>query len=100
MEKMLNNRRHKKLTKKLEKGQTTSPKDGTNFEKVLIEKMEQHNWTLLIACKICKKKKNAQSLMQTISNSFHMVGRMMNHVTPQITLTDLRFQFANVTHQI
>ena len=57
MEEMLNNRRHKKLTKKLPKGQTTSPKDGTNFEKVLIEKMEQHNWTLLIACKICKKKK-------------------------------------------
>ena len=98
MEEMLNNRRHKKLTKKLPKGQTTSPKDGTNFEKVLIEKMEQHNWTLLVACKI--EKKNAQSLMQTISNSFHMVGRMMNHVTPEITLTDLRFQFANVTHQI
>ena len=57
MEEMLNNRRHKKLTKKLPKGQTTSPKDGTNFEKVLIEKMEQHNWTLLIACKICQKKK-------------------------------------------
>ena len=93
----LNNRRHKKLTKKLSKGQTTSPKDETNFEKVLIEKMEQHNWTLLIACKICKKKKNAQSLMQTISNSFHMVGRMMNHVTLQITLTDLRF---HVTSQI
>ena len=68
MEEMLNNRRHKKLTKKLPKGQTTSPKDGTNFEKVLIEKMER---ALLIACKICKKqkkKKNAQSLMQTISN--------------------------------
>ena len=34
------------------KGQTTSPKDGTNFEKVLIEKMAR---ALLIACKICKK---------------------------------------------
>ena len=98
MEEMLNNRRHRKLTKKLPKGPTTSPKDGTNFEKVLIEKMEQHNWTLLVACKI--EKKNAQSLMQTISNSFHMVGRMMNHVTLQITLTDLRFHFTNVTHQI
>ena len=57
MEEMLNNRRHRKLTKKLPKGPTTSPKDGTNFEKVLIEKMEQHNWTLLVACKIKKKKK-------------------------------------------
>ena len=38
--------------------------------------------------------------MQTISNSFHMVGRMMNHVTLQITLTDLRFHVTNVTHQI
>ena len=100
MEEMLNNRRHKKLTKKLPKGQTTSPKDGTNFEKVLIEKMEQHNWTLLVACKIKKKKKNAQSLMQTISNLFLMVGRMMNHITLQITLTDLRFHFTNVIHQI
>ena len=38
--------------------------------------------------------------MQTISNSFHMVGRMMHHVNLQTTLTDLRFQFSNVTHQI
>ena len=91
MEEMLNNRRHKKLTKKLPKGQTTSPRDGTNFEKALAEKMEQHNWTLLIACKICKKKKkNAQSLMQTISNLFHVVVQMINHLTLQITLTDLR----------
>ena len=81
----LNNRRHKKLTKKLPKGQTTSPKDENNFEKVLIEKMEQHNWTLLIACKICKNPRKTQSLIQTISNSFHMVGRMINHVTLQIT---------------
>ena len=58
MEEMLNNRRHKKLTKKLRKGQTTSPKDGTNFEKVLAEKMEQHNLTLPIACKIFKKEIN------------------------------------------
>ena len=58
MEEMLNSRRHKKLTKKLPKGQTTSPKDGTNFEKVLVEKMEPHNWTLLIASKICKKETN------------------------------------------
>ena len=43
MEELLNNRRHKKLTKKLPKRQTTSPNDGTNFEEVLIEKMEQHN---------------------------------------------------------
>ena len=39
IEEMLNNRRHKKRTKKLSKGQTTSPKDGTNFENVLVEKM-------------------------------------------------------------
>ena len=62
MEETFNNRRHKKLTKKLPKGQTTSPKDETNLEKVLIEKMEQHNWTLLIACKICKKKKKGPEL--------------------------------------
>ena len=62
MEEMLNNRRHKKLTKKLPKGQTTSLKDGTNFEKVLIQKMEQHNWTLLVACKICKKKEKCPEL--------------------------------------
>ena len=43
MEEILNNRRQKKPTKKLLKGQTSSPKDGTNFENVLIEKMEQHN---------------------------------------------------------
>ena len=43
MQKMLNNRRHKKLKKNFPKGQTTSPKDGTNFGKVLKEKMEQHN---------------------------------------------------------
>ena len=34
---------------------SSSPRDETNFEEVLIEKMEQHNWTLLIARKICKK---------------------------------------------
>ena len=42
MKEMLNNRRHKKLTKKLPKGQTTSQKDETNSEKVLVGKMEQH----------------------------------------------------------
>ena len=82
MEEMLNKRRHKKLAKKLPKGQTTSLKDGTNFEKVLIEGMEQHNWTLLIACKICmQQQKNAQSLMQTISNSFHMVMMICGWLT-------------------
>ena len=41
MEEMLKNRRHKKLTKKL--SQTSSLVDGTNFEEVLIEKIEQRN---------------------------------------------------------
>ena len=40
MEEILNNRRHKKVTKKLPKGQTSWSTDGTNFEEVLIEKME------------------------------------------------------------
>ena len=51
--------------------------------------MEQHNWTLLTACKI--RKKDAQSLMQTISNSFHMVGQMMNKNTSSCS--------ANYTHR-
>ena len=56
MEKMINNQMHKKLTKKFTKGQTSSPTCRTNLKQVLIEKTEQHNWALLIACKICKKK--------------------------------------------
>ena len=43
MEEILNNRRHKKLTRKLRKDQASLSKDGTNFEEVLIEKMEQDN---------------------------------------------------------
>ena len=35
--------------KKLAKSQTSSPMDGTNFEEVLMEKIEQRNWTLLRA---------------------------------------------------
>ena len=41
MEEMLKSRRHKKLTKKLP--QTSSPANGTNFEEVFIEKIEQRN---------------------------------------------------------
>ena len=40
MDEMLNKPRHKKLTKKLPKGQTTSLTDGTNFGEVLVEKMK------------------------------------------------------------
>ena len=43
MEEILNNRSHKKRTKNLPKGQTSLSKDRTNFEEVLIEKMEQDN---------------------------------------------------------
>ena len=42
-------------TKTLPKGRTSSPSDGTIFQEVWIEKMEQHNSTLLNACKIWKK---------------------------------------------
>ena len=45
----------KRLVKKWKKCQTSSPTNGSNFEQVLIEKMEQHNWTLLITCKTFKK---------------------------------------------
>ena len=41
--------------KKLPKSQTSPPSDETNVGEVLIKRMKQHNWTLLIACKICKK---------------------------------------------
>ena len=45
----------KRLVKKWKKCKTSSPTNGSNFEQVLIEKMEQHNWTLLITCKTFKK---------------------------------------------
>ena len=44
MKEMLNKQlKRKNLTKKLPKGQTSSPTYGTNFGQVLMEKMEQHN---------------------------------------------------------
>ena len=43
MEETIKNRRYKKPTKKLPKGQTSLPTNGTNFAEVLIEKMEQYN---------------------------------------------------------
>ena len=47
MKEISNKRSNKKLIKKLSKSQTNSPTDGTNFELVLKERMEQQDWTLL-----------------------------------------------------
>ena len=80
---------------------SSSPRHETNFEKVLIEKTEQPNWTLLIARKICKKMCRAwRNLYQIPFLSQGKWWTKIHHVTPQITLTELGFQFANVTHQI
>ena len=43
MKEISNKRSNKKLIKKLSKSQTNSPTDGTNFELVLIERMEQQD---------------------------------------------------------
>ena len=96
MEEMLNNQRHtKKTNKKVAKGSNELTYDGE------IVKMEQHNWTLLIACKICKKMSRAwRNLYQIHFSWYGKWWTKIHHVTLQITLTELRFQFINVTHQI
>lgn len=43
MKEISNKRSNKKLIKKLSKSQTNSPTDGTNFELVLKERMEQQD---------------------------------------------------------
>ena len=48
-------------------------------------------------------KKDIQSLTQTTSKPFLLVGQIMNKIAsryPAIPHTEVRFQLTNVTHQI
>ena len=114
MKEISNKRSNKKLIKKLSKSQTNSPTDGTNFELVLKERMEQQDWTLLTLSRrrplsyrsqsidllwksmdwflydngFCLERVKSMpslqqivlSLTQTISNTFFMLGYMINQI--------------------
>ena len=86
--------RAKNYQNKLPKGQPSPTTDITNFEQVLIEKMEQHNWILLIACKICKNDTNyITSISYGRSNDQKnpKTKQKIHHVSPQISLTEMQF---------
>lgn len=57
--------------------------DGWNFEQVFKDRIEQQHWTWLEAWNFCTKMFWAWCLMQTIPNTFLMVGHTMKQNSPR-----------------
>ena len=81
MEEMLQNRRNKRIQRKLPKAQISTNSEKEKFQQNLLEKMERQD--NLFRESMQSLQENVRTLTQTITQAFLMMGQIMNQGVPR-----------------